>query len=86
MSDDQDGCGWVNVSLGTLKMLDMNLRNQIARVENARHENAAPCCRGGKREKRDSMEHHVLHMSVHCRAGMSTRKSTRFRRQLCSCE
>ena len=33
------------------------------------------------------MEHRVLHMSVHCRAGMheSTRKSTRFRRQLCSC-
>ena len=67
-------------------------------AENARHEiagyeNAAPCCRGGKCEtwkceKRDSMEHHVLHMSVHCRAGMheSTRKSTRFRRQLCSCE
>ena len=31
------------------------------------------------------MEHRVLHMSVHCRAGMheSTRKSTRCRRQLC---
>ena len=30
------------------------------------------------------MEHRVLHMSVHCRTGMheSTRKSTRFRRQL----
>ena len=34
------------------------------------------------------MEHPVLHMSVHCRAGMheSTRKRARFRRQLCSCE
>ena len=56
-----------------------------ARHEIAGHENAAPCCRGGKCEtwkceKRDRMEHRVLHMSVHCRAGMheSTRKSTRF--------
>ena len=64
-----------------------------ARHEIAGHENAAPCYRGGKCEtwkceKRDSMEHRVLHMSVHCRAGMheSTRKNTRFRRQLCSCE
>ena len=34
------------------------------------------------------MEHRVLHMSVHCRAGMHeyTRKSTRYRRRLCSCE
>ena len=41
-------------------------------------------CETWKCEKRDSMEHRVLHMSVHCRAGMhkSTRKSTRFRRQL----
>jgi len=42
-------------------------------------------------EKRDSMEHRVMHMSVHCRAGMleSTRKSTRFpavhlRRRICA--
>jgi len=60
-----------------------------AKHEIAGHENAAPCCRGGKCkiwkcEKRDSMEHRVLHMSVHCQTGMheSTRKSTRFRRQL----
>jgi len=44
-------------------------------AENARHELAAPICKGGnceiwKCEKRDSMEHRVLHMSVHCRAGM----------------
>ena len=43
--------------------------------EFAGHENAAPCCRGGKCEtrkceKHDSMEHRVLHVSVHCRAGM----------------
>jgi len=64
-----------------------------ARHEIAGHENAAPDCKGGKCEtwkceKRDSMEHSVLHMSVHCRAGMheSTRKCTRFRRQLCSWE
>ena len=45
-------------------------------------------CETWKCEKRESMEHRMLHMSVHCRAGMheSTRKSTRFRRQLCSCE
>ena len=30
---------------GTLKMRDMNLRHQLATVEIARHENAAPCCR-----------------------------------------
>ena len=29
-------------------MRDMNLRHQIAGVENARHENAAPICKGGK--------------------------------------
>ena len=64
-----------------------------ARHEIAGHENAAPECKGGKCEtwkceKRGCMEHRVLHMSVHCRAGMheSTRKSTRFRHQLCSCE
>ena len=71
-----------------MKLRDMKMRHHVAGVENARHEFAAPDCRGGKCEKRDSMEHRVLHMSVHCRAGMheSTRKSTRFRRQLCSCE
>ena len=52
------------------KMRDVNLRHQLARVETARHENAAPCCRGGKCEKRDSMEHRVLHMSVQLGAGM----------------
>ena len=46
-----------------------------ARHELAGHENAAPYCKGGKCEtwkceKRDSMEHRVLHMSVHCRSGM----------------
>ena len=51
-------------------MRDVNLRHQLARVETARHENAAPCCRGGKCEKRDSMEHRVLHMSVQLGAGM----------------
>jgi len=29
-----------------LKMRDINLRHQLARVENARHENAGPYCRG----------------------------------------
>jgi len=33
---------------GRLKMRDMNLRHQLARVENARHENAGPNSRGGK--------------------------------------
>ena len=33
---------------GRLKMRDMNLRHQIAGVENARHKNAGPNCRGGK--------------------------------------
>ena len=54
---------------------------ESARHEIAGHENAAPCCWGGKCEtwkceKRDSMEHRVLHMSAHCRTGMheSTRK------------
>jgi len=28
------------------KMRDMNLRHQLARVEIARHQNVAPCCRG----------------------------------------
>jgi len=28
------------------KMRDMNLRHQIAGVENARHENAGPNCKG----------------------------------------
>ena len=65
---------------GTLKMRDMNLRDMkmrhhVAGVENARHEFAAPTCKGGnceswKCEKRDSMEHQVLHVSVHCRAWM----------------
>ena len=32
------------------KMRDMNLRRQLARVENARHEFAAPDCRGEKCE------------------------------------
>jgi len=30
------------------KMQDMNFRHQIAGMENARHENAAPICKGGK--------------------------------------
>ena len=30
------------------KMRDMNLRHQIAGVENTRHENAGPICKGGK--------------------------------------
>jgi len=33
---------------GRLKMRDMNLRHQFARVEIAGHENAGPICRGGK--------------------------------------
>jgi len=76
---------------GTLKMQDMKLRDMkmrhhVAGVENARHENAAPDCRGGKCEtwkceKRDSMEHRVLHMSVHCQAGMH--ESTRKRKLCC---
>ena len=63
-----------------MKLRDMKMRHHVAGVENARHENA--------RNAMNSMEHRVLHMSVHCRAGMheSTRKSTRFRHQLCSCE
>ena len=37
---------------GRLKMRDMNLRHQFARVEIAGHENAGPICRGWKmREK-----------------------------------
>jgi len=67
----------------------MKMRYHVTGVENARHEFAAPTCKGGKCEtwkckKRDSMEHRVLHMFVHCRAGMHelTRKSIRFRRQL----
>jgi len=36
---------------GRLKMRDMNLRHQFARVEIAGHENAGPICRGGKCEK-----------------------------------
>ena len=58
---------------------DVNGDAENAIHEIAGHENAAPCCRGGKCEKRDSMEHRVLHMSVHCRAGMdeSTTNSTR---------
>ena len=40
---------------GTLKMRDMKLRDmkmrhRVAGVENARHENAAPDCKGGKCE------------------------------------
>jgi len=76
---------------GTLKMRDMKLRDtkkrhHVAGVENARHENAAPDCKGGKCEtwkceKRDSMEHRLLHMSVHCRAGMH--ESTRKRKLCC---
>ena len=31
-----------------LKMRDMNLRHQFARVEMSGHENAGPICRGGK--------------------------------------
>ena len=63
-----------------MKLRDMKMRHHVAAVENARHDFAAPTCKGGKCEKRDSMEHRMLHMSVHCRAGMheSTRKSTRF--------
>jgi len=37
-------------SMGRLKMRDMNLRHQFARVKNAGHENTAPYCRGGKCE------------------------------------
>ena len=33
---------------GRLKMREMNLRHQFARVEIAGHENAGPICRGGK--------------------------------------
>ena len=69
--------------MGTVKAQDMKLWDMKTRLH------VAPCCRGGKCEtwkceKRDSMEHRVLHMSVHCRAGMheSTRKSTRFRHRL----
>ena len=73
-----------------LKMRDMNLRDMkmrhhVAGVENARHEFAAPTSKGGncetwKCEKCDSMEHRVLHISVHCRAGMHeyTRKTPDF--------
>jgi len=69
-----------------MNLRDMKMRHHVAEVENARHEFAAPTCKGGncetwKCDKRDSMEHRVLHMSIHCRAGMheETRKSTRFR-------
>jgi len=34
--------------MGRLKMRDMNLRHQFARLEIAGHENAGPICRGGK--------------------------------------
>jgi len=52
----------------TAVYFDMNV-DYIGDAKNARHEfagheNAAPC------EKSASMEHRVLHMSVHCRAGM----------------
>ena len=40
--------GWGNIPGGRLKMRDMILRHQFARVENAGHENTAPYCRGGK--------------------------------------
>ena len=45
----------VEVDTATLKMRDMNLRNMkmrhhIAGVENARHEFAAPTCKGGNCE------------------------------------
>ena len=64
-----------HVTLGTLKMRDINLwdmkmRHHVAGVENARYEFAAPTCKGENCEKRDGMEHRVLHMSVHCRARM----------------
>jgi len=53
------------------KMRDMKMRHQNARLENARHEFSAPDCRGGKCEiwkceKRESMEHRMLYMSIHC--------------------
>ena len=35
-------------NVGRLKMRDMNLRHQFARVEITGHENAGQICRGGK--------------------------------------
>jgi len=33
-----------------MKLRDMKMRHHVAGVENARHENAAPDCKGGKCE------------------------------------
>jgi len=43
---------WAYTVTGRLKMRDMNLRQQFARVEITGHENAGPICRGGKCEKK----------------------------------
>jgi len=44
-------CSGCRDKRGRLKMRDMNLRHQFARVEIAGHENAGPICRGGKSGK-----------------------------------
>jgi len=38
----------IHDNVGRLKMRDMNLRHQFARVEITGHENAGQICRGGK--------------------------------------
>ena len=84
-----DNVSLLNRPTHTTHAKTIRLRGLIGDAENARHElagheNAAPCCRGGncetwKCEKRDSMEHRVLHMSVHCRAAESFHSALRRR-------